>query len=97
VAVKGVGGFHLACDATSPAAVGLLRQRKHRPHKPFAVMVADVATATAVATFRPAELAALTSFQRPVVLVPRAVTPVAATRTRRRSSRRWLQATRRSG
>jgi hydrogenase maturation protein HypF len=71
VAVKGVGGFHLACDATSPAAVALLRQRKQRPHKPFAVMVADGATASAIAVFRPAELAALTSFQRPVVLVPR--------------------------
>jgi hydrogenase maturation protein HypF len=71
VAVKGVGGFHLACDATSAAAVTLLRERKHRPHKPFAVMVADAASATAIATFRPEELAALTSFQRPVVLVPR--------------------------
>jgi hydrogenase maturation protein HypF len=71
VAVKGVGGFHLACDATSTAAVALLRQRKQRPHKPFAVMVADVATATAIAAFRPEELTALTSLQRPVVLVPR--------------------------
>jgi hydrogenase maturation protein HypF len=71
VAVKGVGGFHLACDATSEAAVALLRERKQRPHKPFAVMVADVATASAIARFRQEELGALTSHQRPVVLVPR--------------------------
>jgi hydrogenase maturation protein HypF len=71
VAVKGVGGFHLACDATSEAAVALLRERKQRPHKPFAVMVADVATATAIASLRPEELVALTSYQRPVVLAPR--------------------------
>ena len=71
VAVKGVGGFHLACDATSSSAVTLLRERKDRPHKPFAVMVADVGTATAIATFRPEELAALASFQRPVVLAAR--------------------------
>jgi hydrogenase maturation protein HypF len=71
VAVKGVGGFHLACDATSSTAVALLRSRKQRPHKPFALMVADAATAAAIAIVGPEELAALTSFQRPVVLVPR--------------------------
>jgi hydrogenase maturation protein HypF len=72
VAVKGVGGFHLACDATSPEAVALLRARKERPHKPFAVMVADVSTATTIARFHPDELASLTSLQRPVVLARRA-------------------------
>jgi hydrogenase maturation protein HypF len=45
VAVKGLGGYHLACDATDPAAVARLRDRKHRWAKPFAVMVRDLAAA----------------------------------------------------
>ncbi|MFU8840046.1 MAG: carbamoyltransferase HypF [Nitriliruptoraceae bacterium] len=68
VAVKGVGGFHLACDATAPAAVDRLRARKQRPDKPFAVMVADLATAQAIVHLDGVETAALTSPQRPVVL-----------------------------
>jgi hydrogenase maturation protein HypF len=68
VAVKGVGGFHLACDATSAAAVDRLRARKQRPDKPFAVMVADLATAERIVELSAVEAAALTSPQRPVVL-----------------------------
>jgi len=45
VAIKGLGGYHLACDATDPAAVARLRDRKHRWAKPFAVMVRDLAAA----------------------------------------------------
>jgi hydrogenase maturation protein HypF len=69
VAVKGVGGFHLACDARSDAAVGELRRRKHRPGKPFAVMVADLAAAASIAAIGAAEAAALSSPARPIVLI----------------------------
>ena len=71
VAIKGLGGFHLACDATNERAVALLRQRKRRPHKPFAVMVATVADARALAAFDADASETLTSMRRPVVLVER--------------------------
>ncbi|MFF6998906.1 carbamoyltransferase HypF [Streptomyces sp. NPDC008313] len=71
VAVKGLGGYHLACDATDPAAVRALRARKARGAKPFAVMCADPATAESVATVTPAERAVLTGPCRPVVLLRR--------------------------
>ena len=69
VALKGLGGFHLACDATSEDAVALLRKRKRRPDKPFAVMVPDVAAATSWFDPTEAELEALTSWRAPIVLV----------------------------
>ena len=71
IAVKGVGGFHLACDATSAAAVTRLRARKQRPDKPFAVMVADIDLAHAIAHLDEVRTAALRSPQRPVVLARR--------------------------
>lgn len=72
VAVKGVGGYHLAVDATSTSAVQRLRTRKQRPHKPFAVMVADLEVARRVVHLDDVEVAALRSPQRPVVLARRA-------------------------
>jgi hydrogenase maturation protein HypF len=69
VAVKGLGGYHLACDATSSAAVLRLRERKRRDEKPFAVMVRDLAAARAVADIGPAEERLLTAVERPIVLV----------------------------
>ncbi len=69
VAVKGIGGFHLACDATSSAAVRLLRERKHREERPFAVMVRNLTWALALAEVSPAEQALLTGVERPIVLL----------------------------
>jgi hydrogenase maturation protein HypF len=71
VAVKGLGGYHLACDATSSAAVLRLRERKRRDEKPFAVMVRDPKAARALAVTSPAEERLLAAVERPVVLVPR--------------------------
>src|SRR5689334_6797709 len=71
VAVKGLGGYHLACDATSPSAVATVRARKARGGKPFAVMVRDLAAARAIAEVDDAEAAVLTSPARPVVLLRR--------------------------
>lgn len=71
VAVKGLGGFHLACAAGNAAAVSSLRMRKHRDQKPFAVMVADVAAAEALSEVSAAEAGLLTSSIRPIVLLRR--------------------------
>ena len=69
VAIKGLGGYHLACDATDEAAVARLRDRKRRWAKPFAVMVADVAAARAIARVTAAEERLLTGPARPIVLL----------------------------
>ena len=71
VAVKGVGGFHLMCDATSETAVAALRGRKHRDEKPLAVMFRDLAQLRGYARVSPAATALLESAAAPVVLVPR--------------------------
>ena len=71
VGVKGLGGYHLAADATEASAVSELRRRKSRDDKPFAVMVADLATAQALVDLMPAAVDALTSARRPIVLAPR--------------------------
>lgn len=71
LAVKGIGGYHLACDATSSPAVCRLRERKRRDQKPFAVMVRDLVAAEALAVLDDAERALLASVERPIVLVRR--------------------------
>jgi hydrogenase maturation protein HypF len=79
VAVKGVGGFHLACLAGDEAVVAELRSRKHREDKPFALMVADLEGAGQLVDLTPAEERLLVSRERPIVLAPRIVdAPVAA-------------------
>jgi hydrogenase maturation protein HypF len=69
LAIKGLGGFHLACDATQPAAVELLRRRKGRPAKPMAVMMATLDEVRRHCTVSSAEEALLTSQQAPIVLL----------------------------
>jgi hydrogenase maturation protein HypF len=69
VAIKGLGGFHLACDASDEAAVARLRARKRRDAKPFAVMVSDLAEAWGVADLTAADERLLASVERPIVLV----------------------------
>ena len=71
VAIKGIGGYHLACDATNREAVAHLRTRKRRPHKPLAVMFRDIATLEKFCVIREAEEAELLSAARPIVLVSR--------------------------
>jgi hydrogenase maturation protein HypF len=78
VAIKGLGGYHLACDATSAEAVAELRRRKQRADKPLAVMVADVAMAHTLAWVDPGEEALLISPERPIVLLRRRPTTMLA-------------------
>ncbi len=69
LAIKGIGGYHLACDARDAAAVTALRTRKVRKEKPFALMARDLAAVRAVASPGSAELEALVSVARPIVLL----------------------------
>jgi len=68
IALKGLGGFHLACDATSSQAVQRLRDRKRRERKPLAVMVRDLAQADQIVEIDDVEREMLTSIERPIVL-----------------------------
>lgn len=70
VAIKGIGGFHLCCDARQPHAVARLRERKHRPSKPLAVMAANVASLRDWAQVSPDEAQWLQKPERPIVLLP---------------------------
>jgi hydrogenase maturation protein HypF len=71
VALKGLGGFLLACDATNPAAVSALRERKARRDKPFAVMVKDLDHLAKLCFFDSSEASLLTSPRAPIVLLRR--------------------------
>jgi hydrogenase maturation protein HypF len=68
LAIKGLGGYHLACDALNVEAVQRLRQRKHREAKPFALMAPDLETARKLCRISDAESALLESHRRPIVL-----------------------------
>ncbi|MEM8961731.1 MAG: carbamoyltransferase HypF [Acidobacteriota bacterium] len=69
VAIKGIGGFHLACDATNETAVASLRERKRRPHKPLALMAKDVDMAMRYGRLSMTERRWLESRERPIVLL----------------------------
>lgn len=75
VAIKGIGGIHLACDATNEQAVSQLRQRKQRDHKPFALMVRDLSVIEPYCEVNAAERALLESAAAPIVLLKRASKP----------------------
>ncbi|MDO8987092.1 MAG: carbamoyltransferase HypF, partial [Coriobacteriia bacterium] len=71
LAIKGLGGFHLACDATNEAAVSRLRQRKHRWGKPLAIMCRDLDEARTHCAVNSTEESLLTGTVRPIVLLRR--------------------------
>ncbi|MGD1092939.1 MAG: carbamoyltransferase HypF [Bryobacteraceae bacterium] len=71
LAIRGLGGFHLACDAASDRAVGLLRERKRRSGKGFAIMARDLATAERLCVMTGADRELLLSARRPIVLMRR--------------------------
>jgi hydrogenase maturation protein HypF len=78
VAIKGLGGFHLAVDATDDEAVLRLRRRKHREEKPLAFMCRDVDQVKMFAEVTEAEKALLTSIRRPIVLLEKKANPFIA-------------------
>ncbi len=69
VAIKGLGGFHLACDAENPEAVSTLRRRKKRTHKPFALMAPTLGRIEEICELSPAQEKLLLSPRRPIVLL----------------------------
>ena len=70
LAVKGIGGFHLLCDARNQEAVARLRKRKNRGDKPFAVMAPNIKSARRLAELNGSQLEELSSPARPIVIAP---------------------------
>ena len=73
VDIKGIGGFHLSCDAQNSEAVARLRQLKHRPVKPFALMMKDMAAIERECLIEPGQEAVLTGHQKPILLLKRRI------------------------
>ena len=71
IAIKGIGGYHLVCDARNDVAVQRLRKRKNRPHKSLAIMVGSLDTAIELVHLSDVELDILTGMERPIVLLER--------------------------
>ncbi|NJD08151.1 MAG: carbamoyltransferase HypF [Methylococcaceae bacterium] len=78
VAIKGIGGFHLACDAMNAEAVEMLRQRKHRDHKPFAMMAPDLDVVRRYASVSAESARLLAGTAAPIVLLPQSGQPLPA-------------------
>lgn len=78
IAIKSLGGFHLACDATNFAAVELLRSRKQRHYKPFAVMVKDIEAVTSIAECGAEQKKLLSSRIAPIVLLAKKTAEILA-------------------
>lgn len=74
VAIKGIGGFHLCCDATNDNAVRRLRKLKHRPVKPFAIMARDMAAVERECQVEDGQQEMLTGHQKPILLLKRKLT-----------------------
>ena len=68
-AIKGIGGFHLCCDATNEAAVQRLRSLKHRPSKPFAIMARNIEAVRRICHITPQQADILTGHQKPIILL----------------------------
>lgn len=79
VAIKGLGGFHLACDASNPYTIAQLRDRKGRSDKPFAVMAADITAVTSICHMQKEEHLLLTGREKPIVLLAKKRHSAAAT------------------
>lgn len=71
IAIKGIGGFHLCCDATNNAVIARLRNLKHRPVKPFAIMARNIAAIEQECLVSAKAKDLLTGHQKPIVLLPR--------------------------
>ncbi len=69
IAIKGIGGYHLVCDATNSISIKLLRKRKNRSTKPFAIMVKDIKMAKKIAKINTIEEKILEDLKRPIVLL----------------------------
>ena len=78
IALKGIGGYHLVCDATDKEAVDRLRMRKHREEKPMAVMFPDIDTVKTEAQVNLLEERALNSIEKPIVIVKKRKTTILA-------------------
>ena len=76
IAVKGIGGYHLVCNAMDENAVSLLRRRKNRPHKPFAVMARDIEAVKQVCHINKTEEVTLLNNRRPIVILTKSINDI---------------------